>query len=69
MSILDLLSAEGFAEATIVGEKSGKVVVRVKTARGWTYERFTLAKAEAEVAAWAVMIRKREAEAENVDAP
>lgn len=54
MTPLEKLSELGFANAAIVGEKKGIVTVRIRTTRGWTYEKFSAANAEAEVAAWAV---------------
>jgi hypothetical protein len=48
MDILQTLSDLGFADAAILDE--GKGVVRIRTSKGWTYERF---KSEGDIAAWA----------------
>lgn len=50
MDALATLSEAGFANVASLGEKNGKVLVRIRTARGWVYERFSSA---AEIAAWA----------------
>ncbi len=39
MTVLETLSDLGFS-AAIVGDRKGVSVVRVRTARGWTYEKF-----------------------------
>lgn len=48
--IVQKLNSLGFANAANLGEKNGKTLVRVRTARGWVYERFS---STAEIAAWA----------------
>lgn len=54
MTPLEKLSELGFANAAIVGEKKGIVTVRIRTTRGWTYERFNAATSAVAVEAWAV---------------
>lgn len=53
MTALEKLEALGFTGSVVVNERKGIVTVRVRTTRGWTYEKFSAANAEAEVAAWA----------------
>lgn len=48
--IVQKLNSLGFANAAYLGEKNGKVLVRIRTARGWVYERFA---SRADVTAWA----------------
>jgi len=50
MTIIETLTSLGF-EATDLGSKNGKTLVKVKTAKGWAYERLS---SEAEVRQWAV---------------
>lgn len=50
MAILQALADLGFGNAAIVGEKDGVTTVRIRTSKGWVYERFTVA---GEVASWA----------------
>lgn len=40
MTILEKIAALGFTNATDLGSKGGKTLVRVMTSRGWVYERF-----------------------------
>ncbi len=54
MTALEKLEALGFTGSAVVNERRGIVTVRIRTTRGWTYEKFSTANAEAEVAAWAV---------------
>lgn len=57
MTALEKLEALGFAGSVVVNERNerkGIVTLRIRTSRGWTYEKFTVANAEAEVAAWAI---------------
>lgn len=54
MTALEKLEALGFAGSVVVNERKGVVTVRIRTSRGWTYEKFSIANAEAEVAAWAI---------------
>ena len=50
MSIVEYLIALGFTNSTVVGEAKGITTVRIRTVKGWTYERFT---SPADVDAWA----------------
>lgn len=54
MTALEKLEALGFAGSVVVNERKGIVTLRIRTSRGWTYEKFSMANAEAEVAAWAI---------------
>ena len=47
MDILQKLSGLGFSNSTLLDEKKG--LVRIRTARGWVYERF---QTEEQVGAW-----------------
>lgn len=51
MTILEKLAELGFTNATDLGTKNGKTLVRVMTDKGWAYERFASVE---DVAAWAV---------------
>lgn len=55
MDVLKAFEGAGFPQTEIVNPnyRDGKVVVKVMTASGWTYEKITPATCEAEVAAWA----------------
>ena len=50
MAILQALADLGFADATIVGDREDTQTVRVRTSRGWVYEKF---RGEEQVAPWA----------------
>lgn len=50
MSIVEYLIALGFTNSTVVGEAKDITTVRILTAKGWTYERFSNT---ADVTAWA----------------
>jgi len=50
MAILQKLTDLGFTQAEVTGEAKGKTAVRVRTSKGWVYERFT---DEAAVQRWA----------------
>jgi hypothetical protein len=50
MALLDVLKAIGFTQAEIVGEKKGEFTLKIRTDKGWTYERFKTAD---DVYAWA----------------
>lgn len=50
MAIVQALADAGFSNTTIVGEKAGVTTVRIRTAKGWVYERFVSAD---QVASWA----------------
>lgn len=54
MAPLEKLSELGFANAAIVGERRGTVMVRVRTTLGWVYEKFPATDADAAVTAWAL---------------
>jgi hypothetical protein len=54
MTAVEKLEALGYAGSIAVNERKGVVTVRIRTTRGWTYEKFNVASAEAEVAAWAI---------------
>lgn len=41
MAILQKLTDLGFVQAEVTGEVKGVSVVRVRTAKGWVYERFS----------------------------
>lgn len=41
MAILQKLTDLGFANAAVTGEAKGVTTVRVRTAKGWVYEKFT----------------------------
>jgi len=49
MAILQALADLGFSNTAIVGEKDGVMTVRVRTSKGWVYERFASAD---QVAPW-----------------
>jgi hypothetical protein len=55
MDVLKAFENAGFQQAEIVNPNyaGGKVVVKIMTANGWTYEKITPANCETEVAAWA----------------
>lgn len=38
--MLDRLASLGFTQAGILSQTAGKVLVKVRTSKGWTYERF-----------------------------
>lgn len=40
MTIIQKLAELGFANATDLGSKNGKMLVRIMTSKGWAYERF-----------------------------
>ncbi|WP_165778478.1 hypothetical protein [Mesorhizobium wenxiniae] len=40
MTIIQKLAELGFTDATDLGSKNGKTLVRVRTSKGWAYERF-----------------------------
>lgn len=40
MTIVEKLTSLGFSNAETIGEAKGKTAVRVRTSRGWVYERF-----------------------------
>jgi hypothetical protein len=50
MTIIQKLAELGFANATDLGTKNGKTLVRVRTSKGWAYERFGTVD---DVAVWA----------------
>lgn len=55
MTALETLADLGFQNSSIVLEKRGQVTVRVRTSKGWTYQKFTEGDGlEASVRAWAV---------------
>ncbi len=41
MAILQKLNDLGFVQAEVTGEVKGVSIVRVRTAKGWVYERFS----------------------------
>lgn len=45
------LKALGFTDCEMVGDKRGVQIFRIRTDKGWTYERF---ESPADVDAWAV---------------
>lgn len=49
MTVIEALVSLGF-EATDLGTKNGKTLVKVKTSKGWAYERLS---SEDEARAWA----------------
>lgn len=55
MTIIEKLSELGFTDATDLGSKGGRMLVRVYTSLGWAYEK--LATVE-EAEAWAAKLRK-----------
>lgn len=59
MAILETLAEAGFTDATAVGDDDGAQIVRVRTSRGWVYERF---RSDDQVAPWA---RKHNPEVEQ----
>lgn len=50
MAILQKLSDLGFIDAAVTGEAKGLSTVRVRTSKGWVYERFS---SDEEVERWA----------------
>ena len=40
MAILQKLNELGFVQAEVTGEVKGVSIVRIRTAKGWVYERF-----------------------------
>lgn len=50
-AILQKLAELGFTNAEVTGERKGIFCVRIRTANGWVYERFTSAGA---IPSWAV---------------
>lgn len=50
MDLQQALAELGFSNSAIVGEKDGVTTVRVRTSKGWIYERFASVE---QVAAWA----------------
>lgn len=50
MTIIEKLASLSFANAEITGETKGVSTVRVRTAKGWVYERFS---SDDEVTRWA----------------
>jgi hypothetical protein len=50
MALLELLKSIGFTETELLGEKKGEYTLRIRTDKGWTYERFKTAD---DVYAWA----------------
>jgi hypothetical protein len=38
--MLDYLASLGFTQASILSQTATKATVRVRTSKGWTYERF-----------------------------
>lgn len=50
MSILEYLVSLGFTNSTVVGEAKGVTTVRIRTDKGWAYERFA---SNADVDTWA----------------
>ncbi|WP_287323728.1 hypothetical protein [Mesorhizobium sp.] len=50
MTALETLEALGFANSAIVATKGAVQTFRIRTTRGWAYEKFT---DEASVRAWA----------------
>lgn len=47
------LNELGFVNASVVGEDKKNTTVRVRTSKGWTYEKFPIAELPAAVDAWA----------------
>lgn len=50
MAILDKLTDLGFTKAENLGDAKGITTVRVRTSRGWIYERFA---SDEQVESWA----------------
>lgn len=50
MTIVKALAALGFTDVTDLGSKNGKTLVKVRTSKGWAYERFASSE---DVEAWA----------------
>lgn len=50
MTILEKLQSLGFQSSEVTGETKGVSTVRVRTLKGWVYDRFT---SEADVERWA----------------
>jgi len=50
MAILQALADLGFSNTAIVGDKDGVATVRIRTSKGWVYERFSSSE---QVAPWA----------------
>jgi hypothetical protein len=48
-----ILAGLGFADASVVSQRSNTLVVRVWTDKGWAYERFNKDASADDVAAWA----------------
>lgn len=57
MDILQKLADLGFTNASILNEASG--LTRIRTSKGWVYERFT---AEWQIDAWAARNKPEETE-------
>lgn len=57
MDILQKLADLGFTNATILNEASG--LTRIRTSRGWVYERFA---SEPQLEAWAARNKPEETE-------
>ena len=53
MNAVGILAGHGFGVAEQVGTPPGKVVVRVRTSKGWVYEKFDAANLEQSIAQWA----------------
>lgn len=48
MTVVQKLAALGFKDVTDLGTKNGWTLVKIKTEKGWAYERFaTVSEAEA----------------------
>lgn len=50
MTILEKLADMGFANAALIGEDKSKSLLKIRTAKGWVYERFG---SEDDVQRWA----------------
>lgn len=54
MNATDILASLGFTNATVVNELADKrLVLRIMTSKGWTYEKFRPDRLQEEIAAWA----------------
>lgn len=50
MTILEKLSSLGFENAHLISEAKGKSTLKIRTSKGWVYERFS---SEDEAGRWA----------------
>lgn len=53
MSAVEILAGLGFEQAQQTGEARGKTIVRIRTSKGWVYEKFDSAGLEQSIARWA----------------